>query len=365
MCSTSDSITRIQISGFKSIKEADIQLKDINVLIGNNSSGKSCFLAVFELLQAVLSDQLPIYTARSGLNALLFNGKAVTDKIHLEVYFGNNSYGLDLVPSSENGLIVQREYLKEGSKLVGIDTERRTKSALKHGDSKYCNNPVVPILLKPNYRIYHFNDTGRRAKVKQEHNILNDLYLFGDAGNLAAFLYLLKLKYKKHYNIILKTVQLIFPYIDDFVLEPQELNKELILLRWKQVGCDDILYASQLSDGTLRFICLCVLLLQPKELLPQTIIIDEPELGLHPFAITILAEMIKEVSIDKQIIISTQSSDLLDEFDIDDVLVVDRDTNGSKFKRLDDKELEPWLDGNYSLSDLWGKNIFGGRLSSF
>ena len=102
--------------------------------------------------------------------------------------------------------------------------------------------------------------------------------------------------------------------------------------------------------------------LHPK-LQPATIIVDEPELGLHPYAITIFAEMVKQLSDEKQIIISTQSVELLNEFDADDIIVVDRSETGSVFKRLDSKELEMWLDEDYSLGELWKKNILGGRLS--
>lgn len=122
-----------------------------------------------------------------------------------------------------------------------------------------------------------------------------------------------------------------------------------------------------MSDGALRFICLTTLLLQPPELQPATIIIDEPELGLHPYAITLLADMIKQVAAAKQVIISTESPDLLDEFAADDVVVAgiaaDKDGNGSSvLRRLDEKELRVWLE-DYSLGDLWRRNILGGRLS--
>ena len=184
-----------------------------------------------------------------------------------------------------------------------------------------------------------------------------------DASNLAAFLYRLKENYVKSYNEIVGTIQLIAPYFKDFVLEPQESNDEQIVLKWQQKGCDDIFNASQFSDGTLRFICLATLLLQPHELQPATIIVDEPELGLHPYAITIFSEMVKQLSDEKQIIISTQSVELLDEFEVEDVIVVDRSDNGSVFKRLDEEELEVWLESDYALGDLWKKNVLGGRLS--
>ncbi|MBQ3946742.1 MAG: AAA family ATPase, partial [Alphaproteobacteria bacterium] len=222
---------------------------------------------------------------------------------------------------------------------------------------------VKPILQQNMWRVYHFHDTSRTAKVKQEHNISNNKSLMFDAANLAAFLYRLKHNYTKSYNEIVETIRLIAPYFDDFVLEPQERNAEVIVLKWHQKGCEDIFNASQLSDGTLRFICLTTLLLQPDTLQPATIIVDEPELDLHPYAITMFAEMVKQVSAQKQVIISTQSVELLNEFDVEDVVVVNKDSNGAtSFRRLDEESLKIWLD-DYSLGDLWQKNILGGRLS--
>lgn len=180
---------------------------------------------------------------------------------------------------------------------------------------------------------------------------------------MAAFLYRLKNNYSKEYKYILDTVQLIAPFFRDFELNPETDNPELIVLRWLQIGCEDVFNASQLSDGTLRFICLTTLLLQPAELQPATIVIDEPELGLHPFAITILAEMMMKASINKQIIISTQSVELLNNFMPEDVVVVDRGEKGSEFRRLNSDELSYWIENDYSLGEIWNKNIFGGRLS--
>jgi len=147
------------------------------------------------------------------------------------------------------------------------------------------------------------------------------------------------------------------------VLKPEEDNKELIFLRWQEKGCDIIFNPSQLSDGTLRFICLATLLLQPTELQPATIIIDEPELGLHPYAMTIIAELVKKAANKKQIILATQSVEFLDHFQPEDVIVVDRTENGSEFKRLDAEKLTAWLEDDYSLGELWNKNLFGGRVA--
>ena len=355
-------LDKVSIRGYKSIKNCDLALNSINVLIGSNGAGKSNFISAFTLLQSVLKKELQIFTQQSGINALFYNGKSTTDQIYFEVTFKKNSYGFYLVPTDDNRVIFEKEF-------YGFESTE-SAVAFAHEESKWekgvpnlIDDYVRPILKKNMWRVYHFHDTSRSAKVKQEHNISNNESLMFDASNLAAFLYRLKNSYEKSYNEIVQTIRLIAPYFDDFRLEPKESNKELIVLQWHQKGCDDIFNASQLSDGTLRFICLATLLLQPEELQPATIIIDEPELGLHPYAITLFADMVKQVSTRKQLIISTQSVELLNEFGVEDIVVVDKDKDGSStFNRLDEDKLKEWLE-DYSLGDLWQKNILGGRLS--
>jgi len=360
-----DQLSRMTIEGYKSIKKCDISFGKINVLIGSNGAGKSNFISAFSLLQSILSKNLQVSVAQSGVNTFLYMGRKITEEIAFEVYFGHNSYGFKLIPTDDNRLIFQKEFFGyHGNWDNESNVARGNSEAMWDiGAHNQIDQYVIPILKKQNWRVYHFHDTGRSAKVKQEHNISNNRVLLFDAANLAAFLYRLKGNYKKNYDEIVKTIQVIAPYFSDFILEPQEGNEEQIILKWQQKGCEDIFNASQLSDGTLRFICLTTLLLQPHNLQPATIIVDEPELGLHPYATTIFAEMVKQLSDEKQIIISTQSVELLNEFCVEDVIVVDRGKNGSEFKRLNEKDLEVWLEEDYALGDLWKKNILGGRLS--
>lgn len=134
----------------------------------------------------------------------------------------------------------------------------------------------------------------------------------------------------------------------------------MIALRWREAGHDEDFNCHQLSDGSLRFIALATLLLQPESNLPAIVIIDEPELGLHPYAITLLASMIHHASQYRQVIVATQSPALLDHFQPDDVIVVERPGRETEFKRLEPAALAEWLE-EYTLSELWDKNVFGGR----
>ena len=206
------------------------------------------------------------------------------------------------------------------------------------------------------FRVYHFHDTSKNAPLKQTARLDDNWFLRTDGSNIAAFLYKLQQQNILAFNRIEAVVKLIAPYFYRFDLRP---NGDYIRLNWRQENTDIYLDASDLSDGTLRFIALCTLLLQPQ--LPQTIIIDEPELGLHPYAITILAELIQGAAQQhKQLILATQSINLIDKFNPEDIIVVDNVDNESRFRRLDKQSLEAWLE-EYSMGELWSKNVLGGN----
>ena len=342
-----EQLSRIVIKGYKSIKDCDLELSNINVLIGSNGAGKSNFISVFTLLYHIVMQNLQRYSKQKGSSTLFYNGIKSTNSIILEFEFPKNQYAFELGMSENNNLFIYDRSLNSHiSKTIG---------------GEYVGYDIFS-LPEAQWRVYHFNDTGTTSKIKTEHNLSHSQVLMWDASNLAAFLYRLREHYETEYQKILKTVQRIAPYFKDFVLKPEEGNNELIFLRWQEKGCDDIFNPSQLSDGTLRFICLATLLLQPAALQPATIIIDEPELGLHPYVITILAELIKKAAAKKQIIVATQSVELLDHFEPEDVIVVDRSENGSEFKRLGTEQLGAWLE-DYTLGELWNKNVLGGRIS--
>ena len=305
-------ISRIKIENFKSIKKANVELRNLNVLIGANGAGKSNFISFFEMLSEDAKGNLANYVAqRGGANKFLYFGRKISDKITGSLSFNEGRYSWVFRPTDDDNLL-----------LWGTE------------------------------------DTSFNSAIKQTCNVHDNRFLREDASNLSAFLYKLKLKHKKEYDLIEKTIKLIAPFFHRFELAPLELNPETIRLEWKEKGSDTYFNANQLSDGTLRMICLITLLLQPNP--PDTIIIDEPELGLHPFAISILADLIKKASKRSQLIISTQSVTFVNHFSLSDIIVVDREDNQSKFRRLDEKELEVWLE-SYSLGELWEKNLIGGR----
>lgn len=360
----SNQIKRIKVKGFKSIKDADIELKMLNVLIGANGAGKGNFISLFRLLQQLMDKKLQNYVAKcGGPESLLHFGSKETEDLEIEFYFGSNGYRFVLTPTQNEQMMFADESFYWDVSGKRTLSSGHLESRLELGTHTRIDGFVQPIFRGQKWRVYHFHDTSDTAKLKKSCDLNDNSELAVDAGNLAAFLYRLRERENVSYRKIVDRVQLVAPFFDDFALSPDRLNQNLIRLEWKNIDSDVLFNPYQLSDGTLRFICLAALLLQPTNLAPETIIIDEPELGLHPYAITLLSEMIKSASLNKQIIVSTQSVDLLNEFDAEDVIVVDHIGNASSFRRLSSKELAVWLADDYSLGELWCKNLFGGRPS--
>jgi predicted ATPase len=356
-------VNQISVSGYKSIKELnDFSLGNLNVLIGANGAGKSNFISLFRLLNEMYEEQLQLFVqTQGGPDAMLHFGRSTTNKLHAEFFFANNGYKFDLVPTNDNRLIFEREvswfggYYRPTSSSV-ILGNGHDESKLKNATDDYSKY-VRPSVS--NWRVYHFHDTSDKARVKQKHSANDNLRLKPDAANLAAYLRMLKEKHSAEYQRIVSTIQLVAPFFNDFIHRDGE--PETVELEWRLKGNADTPFrAHMLSDGTLRFICLATLLLQPISLLPDTILIDEPELGLHPYAITVLADIFKQVAEQKQLIISTQSVELVNELSPEDVIVVDQVDGASTFHRFTKDELAGWLE-QYALGELWKRNILGGR----
>ncbi len=359
----------LTVRGFKSIRDMDhLQLKALNVLIGANGSGKSNFIAVFRLLNEILEGRLQRFSAAAGLNNLLHFGPKTTQQISIDLFFDVYQYGLDLIPSDFGTLVFKSEQYRAQSPNPSDEPPVSLSFASGHNETTLQDNikrgfslAAIIIAALRSWRTYHFHDTSSTAAIKLTSDINDSQRLRADAGNLAAFLYMLQNNdYRLYYERIVETIHLIAPFFDDFVLQPQVGNPNLIRLRWKDKGSADALDVSALSDGTLRFMCLATLLLQPEALLPSIILIDEPELGLHPYAINVLAGLLKSASTQTQVIVSTQSVPLVDQFDPEDVIVVERTDDQSTFRRLKTEELADWLE-EYGLGELWEKNVLGGR----
>lgn len=380
-------IDRITIQGYRSIKDIpDLKLGRINALIGANGSGKSNFLRALELLQAIsyLSLQQHMVLAGGAERTLHFGAK-VTKRVVIEISFScpgdedgevvgriMNRYKIELISGEGDTLYVCDEQMFSSDQTEpGLRPERQVYSESRV--SRESELFAMPADTRPaaanwlheylsRWRFYHFHDTGPSSPLRRTNQVNDNRELHPDGSNLAAFLYLLGAKHKSSYYLIRSAVHLVAPFFKDFALEPEKLNADALRFWWKDEKLNADLPDSALSDGSLRFIALATLLLQPKEFLPPVILLDEPELGLHPYAITVLASLIKQAAVEAQVIFATQSPSLLDHQRPEDVLVAERMQGGTLIVRCeDDKErLLPWLE-DYSLGQLWDKNEIGGR----
>lgn len=355
------SLQHIKLNGFRSIRELDLPLASLNVLIGPNGAGKSNFISFFKFMNKLLDKDMQLFTQMlGGANRVLHFGSKQTDQVKIDLHLPPNSYQATLVPSITDKLIFLNEVVQFHGHELGYSGGTKTKRLAASGDLESAlpkPSTATPAAHVAGYiqdwKVYHFHDTSETAKVKLAYSLHATDRLMPQGENLAAFLY--GIRDTESYTRIVRTIQRVAPFFHDFIFQPEA--NDLIRLRWKHKGSDDYFDATILSDGTLRFICLTTLLLQPK--LPTILLLDEPELGLHPFAVQLLAGMMRSASAKTQIIASTQSVTLANEFGWQDLVVVDQKDNASRFRRLQENEVANWLD-QYRMGELWEMNLLGG-----
>lgn len=367
-----DMLRRVVLHGFKSIKSMDLELRALNILIGANGSGKSNLVSYFKMLNEMMGGRLQTYIAAVGrAQSILHYGPKQTPQMEAILEFqtasGFNTYHQrlfhvagDTLAFAEETLDFKRPHWSGPSppplSLGAGHQETRIGEAVEHGNQTAS---VFRYLLN-RCHVYHFHDTSSTAQVRQYCYIDNNHLLMPDAGNLAAFLYRLRHEPSSSaYQSIVATIRLIAPFFDDFALEPTGPSRRDMILNWREKGSDQIFGPHQLSDGTLRALCLITLLMQPPDDLPALIVVDEPELGLHPYALNVIAALFGKAAHHTQILISTQSSSFLSNFDHEDVIVVSRSGAESQFTRPDPTKLDMWLE-EYSLGEVWEKNVIGG-----
>ncbi|MDQ5920976.1 MAG: Chromosome segregation protein [Pseudomonadota bacterium] len=381
-------IKYIELENYKSIKKLGLDLTNLNVLIGANGAGKSNLISFFSFLQQMLKENLRAYVAdKGGQDAFLYYGSKVSKYIAANLQltddgrFGNEDeiihYSFKLFPTVQNIFRFDNEEVRCGdyytSNLCSDEFEyyKYNNEYETHlvglypieyeGDmGDLSEEQWLKGFIQENFdyvQVFHFHDTSDTSPIKQPVADNDNLYLRSDGANVAAIIKLIHDTYPDYYRLLLDTVRMVVPDFHDFV------NREgsFISLEWFNKNNVDIPWkAYYLSDGSLRFITLATLLLMPAKLQPHTIIIDEPELGLHPSAIHILSGLIKRASQERQVIISTQSPTLLSNFNLENIIVVDKHGKSSEFKRLNKEELAVWME-DFTLPQLWEMNILGGR----
>ena len=352
-------IDKISIHGFLSIERlVHLELRPINVLIGANGAGKSNFVQLFRLIRAMADENLQgLVNKGGGADQFLFLGPNKTREIRCRLVFASASafYHFELNPTKTNEAVISFEM----AHFTGSENPTRSHGGKRESTLKSMKDqdPIWKVAYDAisSWVVYHFHDANEYAPMRREESVEDHAYLRENASNIAPYLHRLRDEHPTAYAEIRDTIRLAAPFFDDFrfVVRERGLDQKL-RLEWKQRGTDYPFQPWHLSDGTIRFICLATALLQPE--LPSTLIIDEPELGLHPQALSVLAGLIRKASKRTQVIVSTQSVTLLNEFEPQDVVVVTRKNGASHFERLDPSSLASWLD-EYSLGTLWEKNF--------
>ena len=330
-------IERIQIQNYKSIQNADIKLSNLNVLIGSNGVGKSNFISFFELVNALLNKRLGSYVLeRGGFERFLYQGQKHSEYMGSLIDFANtNAFYFKLKPAIGNKAFIEtsgdffnnkgdqaKEYEKQWNRTLW-DNAVEESGIL---DSPKWRAGYLRNFLK-SFTVYHFHDTSITSSMRRECKIGDNDILRHDASNLAAYLYRLQQNDPQSFKLIEGVIRSIAPYFKGFKLRENPNNKGMISLEWEEKDSDAYLDANSFSDGTLRFIA---------------------------------AALVRRAAQKKQIILATQSVNLVNCFEPEDIIVVDREDKQTVFNRLEKNTLDAWLE-EYNIGDIWEKNIIGGQ----
>lgn len=363
-------LERITLKGFKTIRAlVDFEPHARTVLIGPNGAGKSNFISFFRMMSWALSgpDKLARHVGQQGgSRRILHDGPAYTREIEANLTIrtgaGENEYAFRLFHAAGDTLV----FADERYRFTRMGWKKKLNwnvLGAGHKDPELLkaavDNQTAQVILKLLQRIvvYQFHNTSETARIRGKWPVNDDRWLKEDAANVAPVLYRLKTHDPQYYQRIVDTIRLVLPLFSDFELEPDYGS---LMLQWRERDTDEVFSAPQASDGFLRIVALMTLLLQPTRDLPDVLILDEPELGLHPSAISVIGELTSAAAAKIQVIAATQSVSLVDCFEPEDIVVVERPDRGSTFSRLKPAALDDWL-AAYSLSELWEKNVIGGR----
>jgi predicted ATPase len=282
-------------------------------------------------------------------------------EIRLETQAGFNDYRFMLEHLSVNDTVMVRAEAYRYSDKAR-DTEAPWQEVAGNGKeaglpTKTSATAKTICHLLRQCTTYHFHDTSDKASIRMRWDVTDAVRLRSDGGNLAAVLLALRENHFKRYQLVVRQIQRVLPTFQDFVLEASHGKVDL---RWMGQQSDKVFGPHLTSDGSLRLFCLLTLLNLPPEQLPDVMFFDEPELGLHPHAITLVAEMFKRVSATRQVFLATQSPYMVDCFDLENIIVASANNGETVLRNLPREHYQHWLDEEYQLSDIWLEQATGG-----
>lgn len=364
-------IKSVSIEGFRSLAKIDnLELPQLTVLIGANGAGKSNLIRFFEMLGWMLrGPRFQGFIAHhGGGDDQLFFGARVTDRINaqirIETQVGINDYRLGLVYSGAGDtLVIEDEaYRYSDTRRPGeapwikLPGPTREPVILEYAATNKTAKIMVDLLQR--CTTYQFHDTSSKAAIKQRQDCDDSAALRSDGANLAPVLFRLKQVEPKRYAMIIRQINRVLPVFADFEFQPVAGK---ILLAWRSNQNEKIFGPHLTSDGSLRLFCLITLLNLPPGMLPDVMLFDEPELGLHPHAIELVAAMFKRVALTRQVFIATQSPYMVNCFELENLIVASAKDGATQLKKMPREEYQAWLDGEYMLSDIWLKDGIRGR----
>lgn len=371
----SNYIDRVRIHGFRSLADVDAELPRLAVLIGANGSGKSNFIRFFELMHCMAFRRLSEFVAQQGgADDQLFAGSKRTQEINATVSAitgkGRIEYDFALRYAQPDSLIVTKELFRKAGTHSGISLEfdaevfKRSRVEAKLGEFRHATRVSNRDWIGRHFstilqrtHVFQFHDTSDNSRLKQSWDVDDNNMLRGDAANIAAILLRLERDHAHILDRITRHIRRILPIFDRFQIE-ESFGK--VMLRWKPKGSNKTIGPHLTSDGSLRFISLVTLLNLPTEMLPSVLLIDEPELGLHPAAMELIAHMLMQIADDCQVVLATQSPYFVNCFGLDQTVVLDMARDCTKIRRLSQDEFNVWIQ-EYSPAELWHKNLLGGR----
>ncbi len=365
----------LSVAGFRNLKQvSEVAMPDLAVLIGGNGVGKSTVIRFVDFLKQMQQGRLQRYVMENGGgDDQLFMGSNQTSSITAQLKFdlGNGSFAEYVFElgyrSVGDGLCVEREGWRRAGET---DKEANLWNFVSDGDRGTGKESALAIQSDETARlihrfladmaVYQFHNTSVNAAINKYWDVTDCYRLRSDGGNLASVLLDLKKNDPRRYSIIVRQIQRFVPTLEDFELNPVEASGK-VMLKWRSRFSDKTFGAHLTSDGSLRLFCLITLLSLPEERLPSVICIDEPELGLHPSAVELVAEMVKIVARKRQVILATQSPYLVDCFELENVIIAESRGGATSLKNLPRSEYQRWLDADFQLSDIWLSRSVGSK----
>ena len=365
-------IESVHIKGFRSL--ADVRLDRIPnpmVLLGTNGAGKSNVLRFFEMLKEMAHLRLGEFTLRQGgSDDQLFGGARLTQRIEATVFFRTT------LGRSRVMFVLQHAHPDQmtitGEQFRSLDPEDSENDAVylffdqpvgyesafvqESGSSTADMRLRKAAGLLADCAHYQFHDTSDCAPVKTRWDVEDNHRLLGHGGNLASVLLSLQKNEARRFDLICKQIALVVPDFNGFQ-NVEHYGKTI--LRWRSKATGKTIGAHLTSDGSLRCFQLVTLLNLPDALLPRIVLLDEPELGLHPAAVALISQMVKSLAGRRQVIVATQSPHFVDAFGLKEVVVLELRDGRTEATKPDPSRFSRLLK-DYSTGELWWKGVLGG-----